>query len=247
MQASCRSQGTPGSIEKAKRLQKHEPEEETPKSYLLPGEDTLRRIHDDSVGNLNCARLVALLEASASCEDSTFSLSTSNKLSDVNFLMRLASRQIEVSEHMLHLTEQKRRATDKSSVLSEAEDALNSQTSSPDSSSPPIDKSTCADKSNATSIVEIDWNPSIQVKRNELQKDQSYWAKRKRNNEAAKRSRDARKAKEEKTAMRCLILERENQTLRFEVARLRLEVHNIREVLITATGLNSITTFNQVK
>lgn len=48
---------------------------------------------------------------------------------------------------------------------------------------------------------------------NEL-KDDKYWARRRKNNLAAKRSRDARRMKENQIAMRASYLERENEALR---------------------------------
>lgn len=45
-------------------------------------------------------------------------------------------------------------------------------------------------------------------------KDDKYWARRRKNNIAAKRSRDARRVKENQIAIRASYLERENDTLR---------------------------------
>lgn len=61
-------------------------------------------------------------------------------------------------------------------------------------------------------------------------KDEKYWARRRKNNMAAKRSRDARRLKENQIAIRAGFLEKENTALRLEVADLRKEVgrcHNI--------------------
>jgi bZIP factor len=52
-------------------------------------------------------------------------------------------------------------------------------------------------------------------------KDAAYWERRKKNNEAAKRSRDARRAKEDELAIRTSFLERENWMLKYEVMRYR--------------------------
>jgi hypothetical protein len=51
-------------------------------------------------------------------------------------------------------------------------------------------------------------------------KDAAYLAKRRKNNEAAKRSRDARRAKEDELALWKEFLERENQRLRYELMML---------------------------
>ncbi|KAJ8950232.1 hypothetical protein NQ318_006206 [Aromia moschata] len=58
--------------------------------------------------------------------------------------------------------------------------------------------------------------------------DPDYWEKRKKNNEAAKRSRDARKAKEDEIAIRCAFLERENIQLKYRVATLENEMERLR-------------------
>ncbi|XP_064607921.1 thyrotroph embryonic factor-like isoform X2 [Liolophura sinensis] len=57
-------------------------------------------------------------------------------------------------------------------------------------------------------------------------KDDRYWCRRKKNNVAAKRSRDARRIKENQIAMRASYLERENTSIKEEVEKLRRE--NIR-------------------
>lgn len=57
----------------------------------------------------------------------------------------------------------------------------------------------------------------------EEQKDDKYWHRRSKNNVAAKRSRDARRLKENQITVRAAFLERENTALRTEVAELRKE------------------------
>lgn len=59
-------------------------------------------------------------------------------------------------------------------------------------------------------------------------KDPTYWEKRRKNNEAAKRSRDARRAKEDEIAIRAAFLEQENFKLKCEVAALRNELSKQR-------------------
>ncbi|XP_005104321.1 thyrotroph embryonic factor isoform X1 [Aplysia californica] len=54
-------------------------------------------------------------------------------------------------------------------------------------------------------------------------KDEKYWNRRHKNNYAAKRSRDARRVKENQIAMRAAFLEKENGCLRDEVNKLRKE------------------------
>lgn len=53
--------------------------------------------------------------------------------------------------------------------------------------------------------------------------DDKYWHRRSKNNVAAKRSRDARRLKENQITVRAAFLERENTALRTEVAELRKE------------------------
>ncbi|XP_031339564.1 thyrotroph embryonic factor-like [Photinus pyralis] len=61
--------------------------------------------------------------------------------------------------------------------------------------------------------------------------DASYWEKRRKNNEAAKRSRDARRAKEDELAIRAAFLEGENLHLRCELANMRIELEELRSVV----------------
>ncbi|XP_012684989.1 D site albumin promoter binding protein a [Clupea harengus] len=63
------------------------------------------------------------------------------------------------------------------------------------------------------------------------QKDEKYWCRRVKNNEAAKRSRDARRLKENQISVRASFLERENGALRQEVADMRKELGRCRNIL----------------
>ena len=63
-------------------------------------------------------------------------------------------------------------------------------------------------------------------------KDQAYWERRRKNNLAAKRSRDARRAKEDEIAIRAAFLEQENVQLKWEVARLKSETSRLRTLLL---------------
>ena len=63
-------------------------------------------------------------------------------------------------------------------------------------------------------------------------KDQKYFERRKRNNFAAKKSRDARKAREDEIAIRASFLEKENAILRAQVATLREEANSLRQLLL---------------
>ncbi|XP_061495256.1 thyrotroph embryonic factor isoform X3 [Rhineura floridana] len=65
----------------------------------------------------------------------------------------------------------------------------------------------------------------------EDQKDERYWTRRKKNNVAAKRSRDARRLKENQITIRAAFLEKENTALRTEVAELRKEVGKCKNIV----------------
>lgn len=69
-------------------------------------------------------------------------------------------------------------------------------------------------------------------------KDNSYWEKRRKNNESAKRSRDMRRSKEEHISMRVVFLENENLHLRTECGMLRKEVEQLRAMLYANTNVN---------
>ncbi|KAE8744688.1 hypothetical protein FOCC_FOCC008691 [Frankliniella occidentalis] len=66
----------------------------------------------------------------------------------------------------------------------------------------------------------------------EDQKDQRYLERRRRNNRAAKKSRDARRAREDQVALRAALLEHENAVLRAQVLTLREETHQLRQLLV---------------
>lgn len=62
-------------------------------------------------------------------------------------------------------------------------------------------------------------------------KDDKYWSRRKKNNVAAKRSRDARRLKENQIAVRASFLERENAALKQEVAKLREDCGRCKNII----------------
>ena len=51
----------------------------------------------------------------------------------------------------------------------------------------------------------------------EFMKDDSYWSKRRKNNEAARHSREAKRRKENQIVMRAAFLESENSVLRDQI------------------------------
>ncbi|XP_067286169.1 HLF transcription factor, PAR bZIP family member b isoform X1 [Pseudorasbora parva] len=65
----------------------------------------------------------------------------------------------------------------------------------------------------------------------DMKQDDKYWARRRKNNMAAKRSRDARRLKENQIAIRAGFLEKENSALRQEVADIRKELGRCKNIL----------------
>jgi hypothetical protein len=62
-------------------------------------------------------------------------------------------------------------------------------------------------------------------------KDHAYWEKRKKNNESAKRSRDAKRTKEMSITFTCDYLQRENVSLKAELNLLRMENEKLRAMM----------------
>ncbi|KAG5682013.1 hypothetical protein PVAND_011407 [Polypedilum vanderplanki] len=79
-----------------------------------------------------------------------------------------------------------------------------------------------------------DLKPQPMIKKSRKQfvpdemKDDKYWARRRKNNMAAKRSRDARRMKENQIALRAGYLEKENMNLHREVEQLKQENMELR-------------------
>lgn len=72
-------------------------------------------------------------------------------------------------------------------------------------------------------------------------KDEAYWERRRKNNEAAKRSRDLRRAKEDEIAIRAAFLEQENLKLRCELAQALMENDKIRALWLgSQQGQNGV-------
>lgn len=65
----------------------------------------------------------------------------------------------------------------------------------------------------------------------EQQKDGKYFERRKRNNVAAKKSRDARKQREDEIAIRASFLEKENSILKAQLQTLKDEAQQLRILL----------------
>ncbi|XP_039762185.1 cell death specification protein 2-like [Pararge aegeria] len=62
-------------------------------------------------------------------------------------------------------------------------------------------------------------------------KDEKYFERRRRNNQAAKKSRDARRMREDQIAWRACLLEQENASLRAHINVLRQETLALRALL----------------
>lgn len=73
-------------------------------------------------------------------------------------------------------------------------------------------------------------------------KDDAYFERRRRNNDAAKRSRDARRMKEEAIAERAAKLEQENGQLRGQVALLKSETTRLQLLLFSRQQLSTKST-----
>lgn len=71
-------------------------------------------------------------------------------------------------------------------------------------------------------------------------KDEAYWERRRKNNEAAKRSRDTRKQKEEETAHKARSLAQENISLRAEINILRTQLCNMQSMLFYRGNAHSL-------
>uniref|UniRef100_A0A915NXF3 BZIP domain-containing protein n=1 Tax=Meloidogyne floridensis TaxID=298350 RepID=A0A915NXF3_9BILA len=86
-------------------------------------------------------------------------------------------------------------------------------------------------------------HPWVEILDLKLIRDDAYWERRRKNNYAAKRSRDTRRRKEDEVAVRAVILEQENLRLRFELERLRTEIERYRIVAFSqGIGIQQQTT-----
>ncbi|XP_070493203.1 hepatic leukemia factor isoform X4 [Chironomus tepperi] len=90
-------------------------------------------------------------------------------------------------------------------------------------------------RTRAFSDEELKPSPMIKKSRKQFvpdeMKDDKYWARRRKNNMAAKRSRDARRMKENQIALRAGFLEKENMNLHREVEQLKQENMELRSRL----------------
>jgi len=68
----------------------------------------------------------------------------------------------------------------------------------------------------------------------EEDKDEKYWDKRRKNNMAAKRSREARRSRENQISLRASYLEKDNAALKEELLNVKEELQSLRETLLMA-------------
>uniref|UniRef100_A0A1B6JAC4 BZIP domain-containing protein n=1 Tax=Homalodisca liturata TaxID=320908 RepID=A0A1B6JAC4_9HEMI len=96
-------------------------------------------------------------------------------------------------------------------------------------------------RTRAFSDEELKPQPMVKKSRKQFvpdgMKDEKYWARRRKNNMAAKRSRDARRLKENQIALRAGFLEKENIGLRQEMERLKKENLSLRDRLSKFTEI----------
>ncbi|XP_055355004.1 thyrotroph embryonic factor-like isoform X2 [Paramacrobiotus metropolitanus] len=91
---------------------------------------------------------------------------------------------------------------------------------------------------------EEELKPAPMVKKSKKQfvpdelKDEKYWARRRKNNLAAKRSRDARRIKENQIAIRAAYLEKENHKLREQLDKLTRDNMVMREKLAASAKMD---------
>lgn len=64
------------------------------------------------------------------------------------------------------------------------------------------------------------------------EKDEKYWQKRTKNNAAAKRSREARRSRENQIAMRASFLESDNAALKEELLSVKEELQTLKEKML---------------
>lgn len=87
------------------------------------------------------------------------------------------------------------------------------------------------------SFSEEELKPQPMIKKSRKQfvpvelKDDKYWARRRKNNLAAKRSRDARRLKENQIAMRANFLEKENDAMTVELQKAQAIVESLKKRL----------------
>ncbi|XP_065349700.1 thyrotroph embryonic factor-like isoform X1 [Cloeon dipterum] len=102
---------------------------------------------------------------------------------------------------------------------------------------PPSKRSRRANVDYRKKLSNVDLKPAPVVKKSRKQfvpddlKDDKYWARRRKNNLAAKRSRDARRAKENQIVVRAGYLEDENTALKEENEKLKNENKKLRAEL----------------
>ena len=116
-------------------------------------------------------------------------------------------------------------------ILSENDYNTGLSLSLPDSATP-LNQVEILDNNNDNAHHRSDRTPLVPTKRRprlvpDNEKDANYYEKRTRNNESAKRSRDARRTKEQQIQDRVMFLQQENARLAFENQTIRYQLSQL--------------------
>ncbi|CAF0756729.1 unnamed protein product [Brachionus calyciflorus] len=122
-----------------------------------------------------------------------------------------------IQQEQLKKNEKKNDEEPSSSICSQLENKNETLENSPTSTTKPPETNKITNRSRQSSADDGDVD--------------AYKERRRKNNEAAKRSRDARRAKEDDIALRAALLERENLQLKVEIAQLKEETSRLRCLL----------------
>jgi len=112
-------------------------------------------------------------------------------------------------------------------IVSDRSNSISSSSPSPASSVTGSDSSRPGDDLNFGRAKCYTYKPAPMVKKSERrfinaeQKDITYWERRKRNNAAAKKSRESRREKEIEVSRRCDLLLKENEGMKFSIMNLQ--------------------------
>jgi len=93
------------------------------------------------------------------------------------------------------------------------------------------------DSSSSSSSIERQESPVMRHDEQDVDVDDTYVERRRKNNEAAKRSRDARRLKERQTAIRAASLQQENVQLKAEIVVLRNQAAKLHCLLYNKLGI----------
>lgn len=86
---------------------------------------------------------------------------------------------------------------------------------------------------NSDSSQNTNLKPELSITPMKPLKDSAYWERRRRNNAAAKRSRDAKKTKETENAIRVTILQEENEKLKVQIGEVKKEIEKLKGLILS--------------